>query len=98
MKALLLQAQPMIETTLARAPLEAGHELVRCSDEPGGVPRRAVRNDDGCPLAKRVDVAVGAGERGTPDRAPVPFVALVPLAPTALDPRPPAPGDEGVVR
>ena len=67
MKVLLLEAQPAIESTVARSLLDAGHELVRCYDELDGGPCRAVRHDADCPLSSRVGVAVVARESGTPD-------------------------------
>ena len=66
MKVLLLEAQPAIESTVARTLRDAGHELVRCDDELDGGPCRAVRCDADCPLNSPVGVAVLARESGTP--------------------------------
>ena len=67
MKVLLLEAQPAIESTVARTLHAAGHEIVRCYDEIDGGPCRAVRNDADCPLSRHVEVAVVARGSGTPD-------------------------------
>jgi hypothetical protein len=66
MRILLTESDPEASRLAASVLVDAGHEVVRCTDEAGGFPCRGVTQDD-CPLDDPVDVAVSTPGALPPD-------------------------------
>jgi hypothetical protein len=63
MEVLVIESSPGVAITLQHRLVRDGHEVITCNDAHGG-PCRGVEHNDACPMAKHIDIAILARERG----------------------------------